>query len=258
MRRNFLLIGMLMLASLDIYSRSMSMDNKGDGCVSCHIQGRVPTSVGSDDIKSINDILQYTDEQYKRIAKSICLKLDRQKDNAQAYTLRRPKMCIALPRECKTSKTHIDSRGIVRYTIATVLKIKDSKTLEDSLPAILSNLLKYNCEKVSSHALPDLPFDQVRRNIMKRAVFTGQITDFFNRFIFKDYEQEDTNGYKSLAIDINAVELVEGKPETILDYLDKVLAPTHDAFLGKARRDDIEDLRQMLINRGAKRASELN
>lgn len=203
------------------------------------------------------DALPYTDEQYLILARSLCMQFDRYTDNAQAFTLRRPKMCVALPRLCKTDRKHIGPRGLTRYTIARMFKIQDTETLETQLPAIISKGLTYSCSNLSSHALSDIPFHQTKRNYMKRAVFVGQISNFFNRFIFKDYEIEQ-DGQKRLAIDINAVEIVDGEPETILDYLDKVLAPTHDAFLGNARRDDLEDLRQMLINRGAMKARDLD
>lgn len=198
----------------------------------------------------------YTDQQYQRIARSVCLKLDRYKDNAQAYILRKPKMCTALPEACRANKTHIGPRGLTRYTIATILKIRDTESLERDLPALISKTLSFNCPKPSSHALPDLPFDQQLRNIMKRAAFVAQSDNFFRRFLFKDYEYE-VDGKLRLKVDINAIEMVEGEPETILDYLDKVLAPTHDAFFGKARRDDMEDLRVMLLERGALRARAL-
>lgn len=200
--------------------------------------------------------LNYSDAQYQKTATIICRRLDRFKTDTQIYPLRQPKMCTALPKGCEAGKKYIGPRGIVRYSADQILKVGDAALLEAQLPAIINKLSTFSCAP-SSHKLLGEPLHEVRRNIVKRAVFLGQTTNFFNRFIFKDYEYQQ-QGHRRLGIDINAVELVEGQPETLLDYLDTILAPTHKRYLGKAGRDDVEALRYSLIKRGAVRARDLD
>ena len=198
----------------------------------------------------------YTSKQYAKAARVICKKLDYFKRDPKTFRVKRPQMCTALPDECANDAEYLYSRGISRYTVQKVMDITPAERFNEQFPAIFEQLLTYSCP-ASSHAVSDEPFHNVRRNPMKRAVFLGRIDNFFNDFIFKDYEIK-VNGQRRLSIDINAVEQVEGQPETIIDYLDKALAPVFSNYLGKATREDLEDLRQMLINRGAVPARDLD
>lgn len=248
-----LTLGLLMTFCFSAHSKSVASD-ASHGCVECHTSGAVPDP--SRDLASFNGILDYSNEQYSKVARVICMRIDDFKQSsAQAFEIK-PRMCPAVPRLCAKGQKYLDMRGVVRYTVAQGLKIKDSEKLENALPAILSELMKHPCSIKSTYALSDVPFHNQRRNIAKRAIFTGQTASFFNHFLFNDYGY-DENGKKKVKVDINAVEYVGGEPETLLDYVDKVLAPDHDGFLGYEQRGNVESLRDALISIGAKKASEL-
>ena len=78
-------------------------------------------------------------------------------------------------------------------------------------------------------------------HLYKTAIINGVI-DLFDEILFDDDEYQ---------IDFNAFEIVDGKKETVLDYLDKLLSTTHKGD------DDLELLRDDIIDFGGRRASEL-
>lgn len=84
-------------------------------------------------------------------------------------------------------------------------------------------------------------------HLMKRALALKIQGYIFDDFFF-DTEDVDVN--------VNAIEYVDGKPETVLDYLDKILLSPN-----ASRRyviSDIKDLKEALIEQyGAKHAKEL-
>jgi hypothetical protein len=201
---------------------------------------------------------RYSDEQFKNISQQVCLLFDMYKKNPKAIKKSYIPMCKA-PYEfvCKDEGEYLSMRGIVRSSINLVLEIKSPTEFENSIPYVVSELMKQSCSKTSIHYSLDTPFLKQRRNIAKRAIFLGNTTSFFDRFIFKEYSSVE-NGKRKTVIDINAVEYVDGQPETLLDYLDKILEPGHASRLGGSSRGDVSALRRTLIRYGAKRVSEMD
>ncbi|WP_370477068.1 hypothetical protein [Tamlana flava] len=105
------------------------------------------------------------------------------------------------------------------------------------------------CELESSKKT-ELPYPT---HFLKRVVDFGLMTEIFDEFLLEDSEE--------FPIDVNAIEIVDGKGETLLDYLDKIIANPN-------RHQDVDDidnwlrvikeLRDYLIeDYGAKTAEEL-
>ncbi|NKI15940.1 hypothetical protein HCU74_00780 [Spongiibacter sp. KMU-166] len=167
-------------------------------------------------------------------------------------------MCTAVPKACERGDKYLDMRGIVRATIAQGFRITDGEVLERNLPTLLNELMTYSCDIKSVYALSDVPFHHQKRNIAKRAIFTGQVKDFFNQFLFDDYGYRTGAGQRRVRFDINAVEMVDGEPETLLDYVDKVLGYHSDTYLAEEQRGNVELLRLKLVNRDAVNARNLD
>ncbi len=256
MRFLYLLTGITMAFTCNTYSRAMTSD-ASHGCVSCHVEGRVPSTVGGS-LKDLENIGHFTDEQFEKISKVVCSRFDTYKENYKVFMKSKLKECNG-PRSfaCNGESEYLSMRGIVRATISRVLKISNAVDFESSLPSVISKLMKYNCKSQSEHFKLDIPFLKQRRNIAKRAIFLGNAESFFDDFIFEEYSSFE-NGKRKTVIDINAIEYVDGEPETLLDYLDKILEPNHASRLGGSNRGDIAALRNRLIFVfGAKTAEEL-
>ena len=79
-------------------------------------------------------------------------------------------------------------------------------------------------------------------NAIKKLIFLSGLTGFL---------------LKSRAVDVNAIEYVDGKAETVLDYLDKIIADPK--FTDKYVKSDILRLQKVLEKVfNGKRAHELN
>ena len=256
MRFLYLLTGITMAFTCNTYSRAMTSD-ASHGCVSCHVEGRVPSTVGGS-LKDLENIGHFTDEQFEKISRYICKKFDQYKSNTKAVPKKYVSSCKS-PTEfvCSGETDYLSMRGIVRVGIHRTLGIKSAQEFENSIPHVISNLMKFSCKDVSRHYDLEIPFLKQRRNIAKRAIFLGNTRSFFDEFIFEDYSSVE-NGKRKTVIDINAIEYVDGEPETLLDYLDKILEPNHASRLGGSNRGDITALRNTLIfSYGAKTAEEL-
>lgn len=83
--------------------------------------------------------------------------------------------------------------------------------------------------------------DSRELHLYKTAILDGVI-DLYDEILTDDEDYE---------IDLNAYQIVDGKKETVIDYLDKVLA---GKFSGS---DELELLRDDLIDMGAKRGVDL-
>lgn len=91
------------------------------------------------------------------------------------------------------------------------------------------------------------PKDQSRKNsrdlhIYKTAILGGVI-DLFDEILLNTDEYD---------IDFNAYEIVDGKKETVLDYIDKMIATN------RRDNDELELLKDDIIEAGAKIGDELN
>ena len=127
-----------------------------------------------------------------------------------------------------------------------------------SVPGVISNALGRSCSDTSYHYALNIPFLKQRRNFAKRAIFLGNAQGLFDEFLFEEYSTVE-NGKRKTVIDINAVEYVDGEPETLLDYLDKILIHGHIERLGGSNRGDVNALRNDLIfSYGAVNAIELD
>jgi hypothetical protein len=90
------------------------------------------------------------------------------------------------------------------------------------------------------------PKDQSRKNsrdlhIYKTAILGGVI-DLYDEILLNTDEYD---------IDFNAYEIVDGKKETVLDYIDKCL------LTGQFDNDELELLKDDIIEAGAKRGDEI-
>ena len=79
-------------------------------------------------------------------------------------------------------------------------------------------------------------------HLLKRMINLNEDSNFFYRFLLKDKQ-----------VDVNAIEYVDGEPETIIDFLDKIIPdPNKDRYYSKK---ELIKLRKNLIKHfGAKKA----
>ncbi|WP_027671329.1 hypothetical protein [Rheinheimera baltica] len=82
-------------------------------------------------------------------------------------------------------------------------------------------------------------------HLLKRMINLGEDSNFFYRFLLKDKQ-----------VDVNAVEYVDGEPETIIDFIDKILlTPEMQRYYSVK---ELQKLRKNLIKHfGAKKAVDL-
>lgn len=100
---------------------------------------------------------------------------------------------------------------------------------------------KFICLYTSMHT-PNTP-----QHLAKRALDLGIHNYYFNRYLFR---------FKNPKIDFNEIEIVNGEEETIIDYIDKILAREKDNT--NYELDSVKNLRNVLVRKfGAKKASEL-
>lgn len=191
--------------------------------------------------------LSYGTKQYNTVAQEICSNIDRYKQEAGTGFPILPAMCVAVPKACKRGDKQLDMRGMIRVTIAQGFDITDSDYLERYLPALLSGVISHSCDTTSTYALPGVADHEQKRNILKRAIFTDQTGEMFNRHLFRDYPYNSHTG-KRLLININAVEFVDGEPETLLDYLDKILMPESNVQLSETQRNSFNSLRAAITH----------
>ncbi len=100
--------------------------------------------------------------------------------------------------------------------------------------------------KSPSAIKPELPYPT---HFLKRVVDFGMQGEIFDEFLLEDSEE--------FPLDVNAIEMVDGKGETLVDYLDKIIADPskHNYYPLNA----IIELRDYLIeDYGAKTAAELD
>ncbi len=100
--------------------------------------------------------------------------------------------------------------------------------------------------KSPSALKPELPYPT---HFLKRVVDFGMQSEIFDEFLLNDSEE--------FPIDVNAIELVDGKGETLIDYLDKIIADPskHKDY----KLTVMKELRTYLIeDYGAKTAAELD
>jgi hypothetical protein len=96
---------------------------------------------------------------------------------------------------------------------------------------------------------PDLDNDGVRRNIIKMAVHRDKVRPMIYKFLFKISK---TSGVK---VDFNAVDYVDGKFETPLDYIDDQIANANS----KTYLKKLKQLRNIMANTfGAKNFNSLS
>ena len=84
-----------------------------------------------------------------------------------------------------------------------------------------------------------------RRNFIKEAITMAFHNPMINNFLIEDFllDEED-----SPMIDFNAVDIINGQPETILDYLDSVLNGKAKIKLDSGSKEDLENLRFTLAD----------
>lgn len=208
--------------------------------------------------EGLEPTLPYTPQQYQRAADYVCNMVEKYKSDGIGG--------LGGFKEFKDGTINKNLTGMVRFSIKRVLRQKDYDQLESELETILNKLVDYPCQGKSIYALDHVPFHMYKRNFLKRAAFAGMDVNMFEEFLL---EQVNCNEQKQcedrIKIKLNTVEMINGKPETIVDYLDQMLDPSlydasegmHDTYLGRAMRGNIRRLRTSLLDRGAKRASEL-
>ena len=105
---------------------------------------------------------------------------------------------------------------------------------------IISNFLNQNKQNLVC------PKDKKRKgsrdlHVYKSAVLTG-VLELYDEILLDDDEYD---------IDLNAFEIVDGKKETVVDYIEKLMAT------GVHGTEDLELLRDDILEMGGKRGSEL-
>lgn len=192
------------------------------------------------DYYSVDEIAErYSEKQFESIAVLVCDNLDYYKDDPRTVMKKDFPGCNgAYSFVCAKERETLSIGGIVRASISETLKIRDEAEFEKSVPGVISNALGVNCTDTSYHYALNIPFLKQRRNFAKRAIFIGKAQSFFDNFIFEEYSTVE-NGKRKTVIDINAVEYVDGEPETLLDYLDKIVERGHASRLGGSNWDDL-------------------
>jgi len=257
MNRNLTLLGLLML--LTSYSLFAAAAPDDGHCHTCGPQLSGTNERAFASFEGLEPTLPYTAKQYQRTANFVCSMVDKFKRDSGLGGLSQHK-------DFNSGPLNKNLAGMVRYSIKRILKQDSYNQLESELETILNTLINYPCSRKSIHASDHVPFHMYKRNYLKRAAFAGMDVNMFEEFLL---EQVNCNEYKQcedrIKIKLNTVEIINGKPETIVDYLDQMLDPSlydtsegmHDTYLGMAMRGNIRSLRRALIHRGAKRASEL-
>ena len=97
----------------------------------------------------------------------------------------------------------------------------------------------------------DKPTEKSRNpeHFLKRVVCLSMYESIFYDFLLSDPEE--------YPIDVNTVEIVNGKPETLIDYIDNII--TNPEISKNYDVGQIKDLKSWLVEEyGAKKANELN
>jgi hypothetical protein len=84
-----------------------------------------------------------------------------------------------------------------------------------------------------------------RRNFIKEAITVAYHNPMINNFLIEKFLLDEEG---SPMIDFNAVDIINGQPETVLDYLDSVLDGTAKIKLNANSREDLENLRFTLAD----------
>ena len=230
------------------------------------MQGRVPATIDSEletvAKRIIATEVNYPDDLLKETAEEICYNLYDYAKNPHTFRLYssdpRKNRCKdsdqlpILPHACQDKQAYMSITEFVRSSIADMLEIEDSATLENQLPSILKKLSHYQCPKVQPNS--SNKYYKSMRSFPKLVLFFEQnAPEFYERLAFPE-------GKENIAIDINAVDCVmeNGKliPETLLDYTTKASNPNHPSLYKDAPY--IRSVRQRLEDFGAKKGQELN
>lgn len=126
--------------------------------------------------------------------------------------------------------------------------IKNIDRLDRELPTILKILSTYSCTDFHNNDFEKRPL-----NFMKFAAITNQFGQFYDYFIYSDYVAGDR-----LLVDLNGVEWVNGKPETLIDFFDDVIRDEVNYRINRSQRSRFRTVRNYLMNLGAKRSCELD
>ncbi|MEH6537831.1 MAG: hypothetical protein V7719_15625, partial [Psychroserpens sp.] len=117
-------------------------------------------------------------------------------------------------------------------------------------PNYKEKLTKFWNENSEKFICYEGPEDETRnpQHFMKRIVDLGMYNTVLYDFLLSDEDE--------YSIDVNAIEIYKGKEETLLDYLDSIIANPEKAK--EYNMPEIKDLRGVIIeDYGAKTASEL-
>ena len=83
------------------------------------------------------------------------------------------------------------------------------------------------------------------QHLLKRVVDMGSVTSFYFEYFLQDEN-----------INVNAIEWKDGQPETVVDYLDSILADPNSEYIYDL--ETVKQLRSFLVSRiGAKKAVEV-
>lgn len=128
-----------------------------------------------------------------------------------------------------------------------ILNFLDTNRDNPNYKAIITKFWNENNEKLICY---EGPADETRspQHFMKRIVDLGMYSTVLNGFLL-------SNPFK-YPIDVNAVEIYNGKEETLLDYLDEIISNPESEK--RYNIQEMESLRRLLLmGYKAKKASEL-
>jgi hypothetical protein len=129
-----------------------------------------------------------------------------------------------------------------------ILKFLNTSQDDPNHKAILTKFWNENNEKCICYDDGSTGRTRNPQHFLKRIVDLGMYTSVLNDFLL-------SNPFK-FPIDVNAVEIYNGKEETLLDYLNEILSnPEND---GKYNFQELQSLRRLLLmGYNAKTAAEL-
>ncbi|MQP24062.1 hypothetical protein GFJ94_03165 [Flavobacterium sp. LMO8] len=159
-----------------------------------------------------NPVQEYTPEQIINAAKAACYYLEH-------------------------SVTKGFNASKLKEEIATQIGVNPNN---EDINSILSDFLNQNKNKMICAKDPKSTTSR-EMHIFKYAIFRG-IIDLYDDVLFDDEEFE---------IDFNALEIVNGKPETLVDYIDKKIAS------GDASSNTLKGIRMDVVDLGGKTGQQL-
>lgn len=212
------------------------------------------SSVQANDMRRLRNY--FTDELgYIRADEDWQKRLDEGSENyIYGYSILSEKLCIFLEITFGYDDAAASPiRVFARYVGTPLSDADDIQDLSD-LPESLIEEIRLRWDIVSPHLICEdpsrlYPDSRYPQHYMKRVIDMHMTVEIFDEFLFYDSDL--------FPIDVNAVQVVDGKRETLVDYIDFLLDRS-TSNQGRFNYNALRDRREVLVEEyGGKKASEL-